>query len=990
MKTLLSLMAVISVAVVFCGKASEQVSAPPKQENRSSQKALELREKTDSLLKAQEYDSALICARGAAEIAAKENDWNEWGKANVNAMASLYSLERYAEAADALPSIESVGRDKIHPDSAVWGDFFNYAAAIYEELGDYEKALQYGDREVNFFEKKGDLNRVALASNNLGSYYRRRGDFDRALDYAESALNIYLSKPDTNTSSNLIWSYGNLSKTYYRKKDFPKAISNARKALEILEQHFPGQKADDFVIAYNDLANAYVESGRCDSALLYFREALRLFEQHPSEEGIGKIELTWHNMGTALRFCNQYDEAHTYLTKAIGRYRAGHPNVGKAYRHLGYIDLKKGNYRGALAWQQKALLALTTDSFPSSDFLASPPAQRPKSYLDFLLTLRDKGEALSKLAEKESNPAFLEAALTTFDIAASVLDSMRMEYQEGSREFWNRETRPIMENAVETAFLLYKKTADQRYLEQAFRYAEKSKALLLAEALRESAAKQRAGIPQPLLEQEKELKIAIAFYKNQILTEQQKANANAEKIARWKNESRHQHRAYENLLDSLERAYPEYFQIKYRDYTPKLSQLRQWLPPNGGLLEYFRGENSIYAFYFDQTTAAGFKIKLNNGDFSATFERFLEKLRDRELVREKGRGAEAVTQFTADASALFDTLVKRIGKIPEKLIVIPDGDLAYLPFELLLTEQPSPTLPYSELPYLLQKTTLRYEYSAGLALQPQMQRKPSSYFAGYAPSYSSNTPPTSTRNDSSSCRETKPTDFPPLANNQKEVNQIAKLFWGQSLTGTEATEAEFKKNAHRPRILHFAMHAFLNDCSPLLAGLVFDLQSLNALPDSSSGENDGLLYAYEIYNLRLNAELTVLSACNTGNGQLAQGEGVMSLARAFKYAGCPNVLTSLWQADDHATAQIMEDFYLNMQKSGMGKDEALRQAKLTYLQANAHNHPFFWGAFVLIGDDLPVTRSTPWVLYFATSLLTLVLLGVAFYFWKRKNKSKSR
>jgi hypothetical protein len=78
-----------------------------------------------------------------------------------------------------------------------------------------------------------------------------------------------------------------------------------------------------------------------------------------------------------------------------------------------------------------------------------------------------------------------------------------------------------------------------------------------------------------------------------------------------------------------------------------------------------------------------------------------------------------------------------------------------------------------------------------------------------------------------------------------------------------------------------------------------------------------------------------------------------------------------------------------MQKKGMGKDEALRQAKLTYLQANTHNHPFFWGAFVLIGDDLPVTRSTPWVLYFAASLLALALLGAAFYFWKTKNKSKS-
>ncbi len=988
MKTLLPLMAAISLAVVFCGKAPEP-AVVLKQENRRSQRAIELRQKTDSLLKAKEYDSALASARKGIEIAAIENDWHEWGKAQINIVDILRTKEEYAAAAAELASAESTARDRdnVHPDSTFWGDFFNYAAVIYEELGDYEKAIQYGDREIKFFQKKGDLNRLALAFNNTSAYYRRRGDFDRALDYTESALNFYLSKPDTN-AANLAWTYGNLSKTHYRKKDFPKAISSAQKALEILKQQPGGENASDFVITYNDLANAYVETGQCDSALLYLREALRLFEQH-KPGSIGRVEHIWHNMGTAMRFCGEYDEARTYLRKALERYRPGHPNLGKAYRHLGYIDLQKGNYRDALAWQQKALAALTTDSFPSDDILANPPAQRPKSYLDFLIALRDKGETLSKLAEKESNPAFLKAALSTFDIATNVLDSMRMEYQEGSREFWNREARPLMENAIAAAFQLYETTADQAYLEKAFRYAEKSKALLLAEALRESAAKQQAGIPQPLLEREKDLKLAIASYQNQILAEQQKTDADTEKIAQWKNESLWRQRAYDSLLDSFEQSYPEYFQIKYHDHTPDLARLRQWLPPNSGLLEYFRGQNNIYALYFDQTTAIGFKIALDSSGFSATFERLLGKLRDRELVREKGRGAEAVAQVTADASALYDSLIKPAGKIPEKLVVIPDGDLAYLPFELLLTEKPNQALPYSELPYLLRKTTLRYEYSVGLARQPQTQRETNRHFVGFAPTYSSKTSPSPLRGDSSNYRKVEASDFLPLANNENEVKQIARMFWQRSFTGEKATEENFRKNAPRSRILHLAMHAFLNDSTPLCAGLVFDLESLHHLSDSTSGENDGLLYAYEIYNLRLNAELAVLSACNTANGQLAQGEGVMSLARAFKYAGCPNVLTSLWQADDRATAQIMEDFYLNMQKKGMGKDEALRQAKLTYLQANTHNHPFFWGAFVLIGDDLPVTRSTPWVLYFAASLLALALLGAAFYFWKTKNKSKS-
>ena len=131
----------------------------------------------------------------------------------------------------------------------------------------------------------------------------------------------------------------------------------------------------------------------------------------------------------------------------------------------------------------------------------------------------------------------------------------------------------------------------------------------------------------------------------------------------------------------------------------------------------------------------------------------------------------------------------------------------------------------------------------------------------------------------------------------------------------------------------------------------------------------------------MNAELAVLSACNTGRGQLAKGEGVISLARAFKYAGCSNVLMSLWQADDEATAQIMQDFYRHLQK-GLGKDEAIRQAKLDYLTASNRNHPFFWGAFVLIGDDAPLRQSSNWHWYVAA----LILGGIGFLYWRTKRK----
>jgi CHAT domain-containing protein len=281
------------------------------------------------------------------------------------------------------------------------------------------------------------------------------------------------------------------------------------------------------------------------------------------------------------------------------------------------------------------------------------------------------------------------------------------------------------------------------------------------------------------------------------------------------------------------------------------------------------------------------------------------------------------------------------------------------------------------MPFLLQKTVLRYEYSARLALQPHLQRSHLDFFAGYAPAYEGEVPMPA-RGENTSCGNAESTRFAPLLNNQSEVSQIAGLVGGRAFLGAEASEQVFQQHLHEPRVIHLAMHGFLNDCDPLYSGLAFSPQAAGRQGE----ENDGILHAYEIYNLKMNAELAVLSACNTGRGQLAKGEGVISLARAFKYAGCPNVLMSLWQADDQATSQIMQYFYQNL-KRGMSKDVAIRQAKLDYLGAANRDHPFFWGAFVLIGDGEPVRQPALWHWY---GLALLLLAGMGLWIWRAKRK----
>ena len=178
---------------------------------------------------------------------------------------------------------------------------------------------------------------------------------------------------------------------------------------------------------------------------------------------------------------------------------------------------------------------------------------------------------------------------------------------------------------------------------------------------------------------------------------------------------------------------------------------------------------------------------------------------------------------------------------------------------------------------------------------------------------------------------------------EKELRDVSNILKGSFFLRDKATETTFKKIAPDASIIHLATHAIIDDQQPLYSKFV--------LTKEEGSDDDGFLNTYELYNMQLKANLAVLSACNTGSGKLSRGEGIMSLARGFVYAGCPSVVTSLWAVDDKSTAILMKRFYEGLKKS-LSKDEALRASKLDYLQKadSIKSNPLYWAAFVLIGN----------------------------------------
>jgi len=337
-------------------------------------------------------------------------------------------------------------------------------------------------------------------------------------------------------------------------------------------------------------------------------------------------------------------------------------------------------------------------------------------------------------------------------------------------------------------------------------------------------------------------------------------------------------------------------------------------------------------------------------------------------------------RYTYSAHQLYNYLIHPNDSLIQnkKLVIVPDGKMAYVPFGVLLKDKADTSrMNYRNLNYLIRNNTITYNNSATLGFTA---KKSNSHFLfknkvlAFAPSY---------ENISDSILYTKRSvreKLYPLPGAKEEVKNISKVISGDIYMDNLASERNFKEHASDYDVLHLAMHTIIDDKNPMYSKLVF-----TQVPDSTE---DGLLNTNEIYNMKFNARMVVLSACNTGDGKLLKGEGVMSLARGFFYAGCPSVVMTLWTVEDKTGSNLMTNFY-NYLSQGIDKDDALRQAKLEYLKTAdpLKSHPYFWSGYVTLGDIDPLYNNN---LYWKLIYIAMGSLAILLFFFVRKRIRKNK
>ncbi len=827
-----------------------------------------------------------------------------------------------------------------------------------ERVSHLQKALQ-------LFEKSNEVPVYYLgnALRALGNLNRSEGDFDRSASYYLRELALYGAhyKPEHFNIS--ICNY-NLGGVYYEKLEYQKALDHFLAAHKVwVNTYEPGNYR---MRSLNEaIGDMYWELNDMENALTYFNYAVtdeEAINNDTSEHTLTQADSLFEkgNYATAI---NYYEKAVKWRENTYGK---EHMLTGACKNFVARALRSSGDIRASLDEYQEVINILVAEMSGTSWYENPTMDMKIQSYQYLLEALTAKGELLKELYTETNDRKDLEAALNTQETAIQLLEKIKNNYMsEASRFFWTSHTISLIEESIDTASKLYEITNDTGYIEKAFNFSERSKSLLLLASLYDHENTAFANVPAELLAEEKRLKNAITEYSGRIKSEEKRCAQVRDKMLKlYKDKLQSLQNEYDLLVTTIKTDHKEYYELKYDSQIASVQEIRdQLLTDNTSLTAYFSGKKSIVVFYISEEDIRMRTIENASEVFEEAIRFFSETSEQQQI---QNRPQEAYENYKRLAFSLYKKLLQPelISEKQKRLIIIPDGNLSYLPFEALLTEDTGNSKrDYSTLPYLLNDRAVSYVPSASIALLNQAPKKAFTKYFGFAPSYEGQEY-TDTRKKLANLRY-----------NQPEVIFATELFNGKSWTGSRVTEDLLKNNSSTAGILHLAMHGEVEDEHPLLSKLYFNV----------SEEDDGMLHTYEIYNMMIPAQLVLLSACNTAKGKLIRGEGILSLERAFQYAGSRSLLSTLWTVDDEASSQLTQLFLENI-KEGKTKDIALQHAKLEYLKIAKPEalHPFYWSSFKLTGNTKALENNSKKAYFYIA--MGIILLGLGIFRYSRKNK----
>ncbi len=801
---------------------------------------------------------------------------------------------------------------------------------FHKQVGLYEQALQYYNKVVRVIESDPDKyqDKTAPLYQSLGNLYHDLGAFEKAKQYNELAILNYSKQfgPKSFQVGNI---YYNQALIAGDLEDQNSRVKYAHNALHIFMLE-PEPDLSWIADCFEQISLAFMKSNP-DSALYYAQKGRVLLDSAGIVDGIERASNTSY-IAAALSKKGKHSLADSLMTLSVEMVRAVYGNkhilTANYLTNQANLMAAAGKYDRALALYDASLEAYGYTRGCRFDTLiyANQLLENLGKRCDMLTRVYWQTPSHAKRAQIDAGWAEV----------LQLLDHLRRRYQgTEAKLLFASHFKSIAESAIQW----FVDKNGGKNPEIAWQFAEKARSLALLEALRSAGAWNTVVAADSL----RALATTFAAEKKKWYDQYSAAESEKERsdcLLKFMDADQRQ----EQWLQVLERSDSAFYKAKYDNQVVSTTAVRSMLEPDQALLEFFVGKEHIFVYVIRRDT---FMVKSLPLDFP--LELWVKQMRlglhghyapDSSQTTPLGYQA-SISLYAEYAERLYKRLLLPVQAwLPTKLIVVPDGLLGVLPFQVLLTATPSSMPDFKSYPYLMRGHQISYTYSATLLKEmrgKQHQDSPKYEMAAFAPFY-----PVGEADEPSQTQAGRQ-GFEPLPFSQLELEQIKKWMSGQYFLNSDAIVQTFKKVSGDSRFLHFAGHAVADSRVGEHSFLVFS--------KNKNGDQYEFLNVGHICQLELIADMVVLSACETSVGQLRHGEGIISLSRAFAYAGAKSVITSLWSVNNKSTANLMAFFYEAL-AAGQTKDQALYTAQQRFIEnATARDcHPFFWAGFVAIGD----------------------------------------
>lgn len=849
----------------------------------------------------------------------------------------------------------------------------------------------------------------------IGRLYGKGDDPEKAIEYLAAALARSEETGDPYYKSWILLRRGEI---YFKLGQWEHADADYRQALAL---HKERNDKEGICYGYKNLGDLQLPFGEYGAAIAWFKQAIELIEKNhwlPNRDRLR--QMIWSEMGVAFQMRGDYENALHYYSKAmslaesLGDKENQQVNLG----YIGALHLKMG--RREQGRQELSEALRLADQFGQTEFagfwrislgnahLKEDEPDKAESrfqealdrgrWLKYPRLVREAIKGLGAVMEAKGDyPAALNLYRQAIEMVEKERDRLALEKEKAG--FLSDRTE-VYERIIQLLVRLHEQDPGGNYAAMAFHYCERGKAQAFLQKLPQGQflkhlkevspayAEWAAGYQQRLDQNYRQLIKKRAEWREAYLRElsahglyeSEPKSAPAASAESRKDEIDR----LESDIDRLEKEQIQFlkkiksqFPALVRLYEPEIldaDRIQRLLKGSEALIEYHVQEDKSFAFVVRPGDVQVVELPMGRAQGTALRDMLQSMVLE---IKESGPPSlrasysELYSGLRRLYSQVFQPL-ERYLKADSQIIIVPDDALSYVPFGMLVTED------REQRPrFLIERYSIAYAYSASL-LNPVfwMERKSSApprldllaignpdlgiEKPSRAHWFKKIMPATASPATAATTGEEPPM---PLPYAESEVKAIGRFFkQSEVLTGRAATEAAFKTKAPQARVIHLATHNRLD--TETLWHSKIELARQN-------GE-DGFLHTYEIFPLDLNADLVVLSACDTGLGQFKRGEGLMGMSRAFLYAGAPSLVASLWPVADEVTSALMKNFYSHM-ADGLNKSQALQQAQVDLIRGG-HIHPFYWAPFILIGNTDPIKAHKPfpigpWVLIPLTALL---------------------